>query len=189
MFKLKVMFAVLIFIIPITVWPFENIYNNHITLLGLTLGVDNLDNVLDKLGISEVTSVENCHHCKGVCYYHPTDADTIKILFFKNPIADLLGFKLSYLHGERIPNQCVLLRNGDEKIMTKSGLYLGMPKKQFLNICGKPDFIIDSIYVYQSKNKIKLPNMNELFDDVITVKATFNEGILTVLEITRTVTN
>ena len=168
---------------------FEKNMIKNTSIMGLTLCENTLSDVKNKWGHIDSFRVKNCHHCYGICYTCASDCDTIRILFYKNPISDLLGFKLFYASpNDKFADNCLQLHDIEIPLMTKGGLYLGMSKEELIDILAEPQFQEGNEYIYQLSKKIKLPNTKAIFDDVITIKVVIIKDKINILEVTRTIT-
>jgi len=195
-------------------FPYSNNYRSeyldksHLTILGFTIGEDSLHNVMKKLGQTEIIKDDYYHRSEIICYSALDEDDSTKIMFIKNPLADLLGFCLLSGKIDFIANlKCKKLNIINKNISTDSGLHLGMLKNDLLSILGNPDKstehsltyiyhikeIMDeeTINYYLDKNKHSIPPISreDLYWDIMsTLKADFKNEKLIKLEVIKTVT-
>jgi hypothetical protein len=169
----------------------EILDDSHLTILGFTVGKHSLLDVQGILGETGLLPRKE-HAPDKICYVSDDDLDGTIVVFEAGPLGGwqyltafrVISNKTDFEHVDLCRKSTLVSKN----IMTKSGIKLGMSRKELNSILGEPSKEIDNnfFYIYYFQRKMTDEeliyfgkNIQHLYIDVFsTVQATFLDSEL-----------
>jgi hypothetical protein len=217
--KLLKLFLLILLLLPVKVYSGEieyeidgyifsgtsrnkHINESHITILGFTIGEHSLKDIQSKLGNTNILRKEECSTIQ-ICYSSNLNSDKTIVVFETDAMGGWDELTTIYIFSDKanFPNfkQCKKSELISKEIQTKSGLKLGINKKQLKGILGEPTNYIkdDLFYIYETKRKMtkeeiegmskQWPDVkdNPYFDEFSYIHAKFIDDKMTYLSISK----
>jgi len=175
------------------------IRSTNLTLLGFTLGRDEVSDLERRLGNAQPSSAPE-HDMTQRCY-QSKGPDRI-VVVFKDWVGTLSGFRV-YKSASDIP-LCTKAAFAESDLSTASGLKLGLTRERVIQILGKPTKEVRGHLVYRDESekpltdedvaRFKRRHPGESISDLqvwnfTEIKLFFSQSILSSIEVTHTETN
>jgi outer membrane protein assembly factor BamE (lipoprotein component of BamABCDE complex) len=173
----------------------EKLGDQHLTLLGLTLGMHTLKDVEVRLGSTQILSRKE-HAPDQLCYISAEKGDETVIVFEAGPLGGweiltafrIISSKLSF----KKTDQCRETSYISKRTQTKTGIRVGITREQLIAILGSPSKVIGNNFFFlfsvqrrMSEDEIRdmerrWPDVrkNPYFDVSSSVHATFSNSEL-----------
>lgn len=179
---LNLIYAQIDDVINSTIERNEYLDKPHLTILGFTVNESSFQDIQDILGQSTIVDIG---HEDIICYGSNIKNDTTKIIFYKNDIADIVGFKLCL--DDSSNSTCKIIDKINSEISIEGGLKLHLSKEEIIYILGKPTYEADDYWEYYYH--IQEQKNDFVWDVCSTIKITFKKSKTYSISVFKTVTN